>query len=192
MCVANIDILINQDWSAAIQKFEYLKNLIIDHPEIQGKRVGDYMVLYNFAAAGAIGFFSNLTTKKYSAASWSGKMVENILPWTSQLRKDLQGLNLAAIGLQSNFENLSAHNDSEEKHCKINYMLDDYSDITYVKNRGHLESYPSKKNTAWLIDTTKTHWVSNNTSTRYVFQLTFHQDFSEVKNWFDNRGSLIY
>jgi hypothetical protein len=197
--ISKIELQIDQDWNPLIQKFNYLKKILANFPEEKAKYIEGYKSYrYDFGDSGSIIFYDILTSTKKTASGWSGKLVENFLPWISRLKTDLSDLNLVAIGIQENLENLSIHADGQEssttvKHCKLNYIIDDYTDVTYVRdNHNNINNYCSTKNTAWLIDTTKPHWTENNTKPRYIFQLTFHQDFDEVNQWFKQKGKLYY
>jgi hypothetical protein len=197
--ISKIQFLIDHDWNTLIQKYQYLKKTLVNFPESKGKYIGGYNAFrYDFGPAGSIIYYDSLTQNKKAAGAISGTIVENFLPWVSKLKADLSELNLVSISFQENTENLLAHRDGQEnstitKHCKLNYILDNYTDVTYTQDdNGIINTYSSIKNTAWLIDTTKKHWTENNTRARYVFQLTFHRDYNEVSRWFDQKGKLHY
>jgi hypothetical protein len=197
--LSKIELLIEHDWNPLIQKYQYLKKTLANFPETNGKYIDGYKTFrYDLGESGSITYFDSLTQNKKGAGRISGPMVENFLPWISKLKEDLTDLNLVGVSLQENTEKLLAHRDGQEdltvtKHCNLNYILDDHTDITYVQDtQGNTKQYFSVKNTAWLLDTTKKHWTENNTRARYVFQLTFHQDYDEVARWFDQKGKLHY
>jgi hypothetical protein len=197
--ISKIELSIDHDWYPLIQKYQYLKKTLANFPENRGKYIDGYKTFrYDFGESGTVIYYDALTQNKKSAGSISGVIVENFLPWISKLKEDLADLNLASVGFQENTEKISAHRDGQEdstttKHCKLNYIIDDYTDITYAQDtQGNIEKYFSVKNTAWLLDTTTTHWTENNTQPRYLFQLTFHQDYNEVSRWFDQKGKLHY
>jgi hypothetical protein len=197
--ISKIELLIEHDWNPLIQKYQYLKKTLVNFPEHKGKYVDGYKTFrYDLGESGSIIYYDSLTQNKKGAGAIAGPMVENFLPWISKLKEDLTDLNLVSVSLQENTEKLLAHQDGQAdstitKHCKLNYILDDYTDITYAEDtQGNIAKYCSVKNTAWLLDTTKKHWTENHTRTRYVFQLTFHQAYDEVSQWFDQKGKLHY
>jgi hypothetical protein len=199
MSISKINLRIEQDWAPVIQKFDRVKNLLISYPTEKAKWIDGYKGFrYDFGQSGSFLFFDSITEHKKTAGALSGLMLENVLPWLSQLKIDFAELNLASAGIQGSVGKLLKHRDGQElietkKHCKLNYIIDDYTDITYVENdNNNISEYPSIKNTAWLIDTTKNHWVENNTGPRYIFQLTFHQAYNEVAEWLSNKEALIY
>jgi hypothetical protein len=197
--ISKIQFLIDHDWNPLIQKYQYFKKTLINFPESKGKYIdGCNEYRYDFGAAGSIIYYNSITQNKKAAGAISGAIVENFLPWVSKLKADFSELNLVAIAFQENTENLLAHRDGQEnhsttQHCKLNYILDNYTDVTYVQDdNGTVNTYSSIKNTAWLIDTTKKHWTENNTEPRYLFQLVFHQDYHKIAQWFNRNGPLHY
>jgi hypothetical protein len=60
-----------------------------------------------------------------------------------------------------------------------------------VDNDGETQSYPTKANTAWLVNTQKTHWVVNH-QPRHLFMLTFNRPFAEMLAWFRSKPAFHY
>jgi len=198
MTVSKIDLRIHQDWNPLIEKCDRIKNVLKNFSEEKAIRGGkNYGSLrYDFGESGSFMFFDDITTEKRTAGAMSGILVESFLPWINRLKEDLSDLNLVSVAFQFNAGNLRRHADANDdcvKECKVNYIIDDYTDKTYTDDlHGTVSNYPSVKNSAWLIDTSKYHWVTNNTKTRYIFQLAFHQDYDEVAEWFVRKGRLEY
>jgi len=199
MTISKINLTIEQDWAPVIQKFEHIKNLLKSYPTEKAKWIPGYNEFrYDFGQSGSFFFFDTITEHKKYAGVLSGLLLANVLPWISQLQTDLAELKLASTAIQGSVGGLAKHRDGQDsiettKHCKINYIIDNYTDITYSEDTdGNISNYPSIKNTAWLIDTTEYHWVEHNTGPRYIFQLTFHQSYKEVAEWFSIREPLIY
>jgi hypothetical protein len=151
---------------------------------------------FDFGNHGSLISFDHIVSGNDTAGAISGLLVETELPWVGKLKNDLAELNLVSIAFQRNFGSLAPHSDGQEHadtifHCALNYIIDDFDACTYVQDGNNILSYPSKKNTAWLLDTTKMHWVDGSAQ-RYVFQLRFHQKHSEVLDWFNCHPGLIY
>jgi hypothetical protein len=204
MIVSKIDILFDLDWDPVFKKFIYLKDLINKQPPTKSLTTTFGETRYDFGDNGSFMFYNNISNIKNSSGALTGRIIENLLPWQEQLKNDFKEINLTGIGLQWGIDDLLCHVDGVDDpgqelskaggihHCKLNYSLTDNDAITYAKNDdGSVETYPTVKNTAYLIDTTKPHWVKNS-STRFLFQLTFHEDFRKVNQWFSEHPGLSY
>jgi hypothetical protein len=195
MVISKINLKILQDWSSLIERFEYFNKLFLNTPKEKAKVWSEY-VRYDIGDYGSFTYY-NASVREIGGVI-SGAMVTTLLPWIDQMKNDLSELNLAGFAFQGNARDVSPHVDGQEssdtnKHCKLNYIIDNYDDKTYAKDdQGNVEFYPSHKDTAWLLDTTKNHWIAHNTRPRYIFQLSFHQDFEIVHDWFHSKGSLSY
>ena len=199
MTISKINLTLEQDWIPVIKKFEYLKNLLKDYSGDKGTWVNGYNEFrYDFGSHGSFMFFDSITADKKTAGIMTDNFLTTFLPWFNQMKEDLSPLNVASVGFQGNTGNLIKHKDGQEKinttkHCKLNYIIDDFTDVTYTQDDlNNIYTYPSTKNSAWLIDTTKEHWSDHNSGPRYIFQLAFHQDFNEVDAWFREKNALAY
>jgi hypothetical protein len=138
---------------------------------------------------------NELTEHSNVGGSISGPILESMLPWTKQLRKEMSEIDLSAIMFLECNQDMIPHADGKplgvSHHCRINYMINDCDSVTYVDNNGTIESYPTVAGTAWLLDVSKLHWVKNNQK-RHAFQLTFYKPFDEVLNWFNCHPNLSY
>lgn len=194
--LAKIDIKFIQDWSPLIKTYNKLNRVTEGKPK-SAKYIKNFKSYrFDFGSSGALVTFDSIVSGTDYASNVSGPMVENKLPWTNRLRQDMSDLNIAGITFQSNFGSLLPHIDGQEKdstnfHCKLNYIVDDFDACTYADDGDTILSYPSARDTAWLLDTTKRHWVNGN-GQRYIFQICFHQKYSEVLDWFNNHPNLIY
>jgi hypothetical protein len=201
MIVSKIDIFFHLDWDPVIKKFIYLKDLIINQPPTKSMVISFGETRYDFGSNGSLMFYNSISNTKNSSGSLTGRLIENFLPWQEKLKNDFKEIKLAGIGLQWGIDDLLCHADDPSgelrnagvtHHCKLNYLLTDNDAITYAKNDdGTIETYPTVKNAAYLIDTTKPHWVKNS-STRFLFQLTFHEEFEKVNQWFTEHPGLSY
>jgi hypothetical protein len=119
-----------------------------------------------------------------------------MLPWTTIFKKDLEHFNIS-LNFYASIGELKPHVDgysaeiAKNGHCRMNYILHDCNATSYVDNDGVIESYPSIGGNAYLLDTTKPHWVINNEK-RYVFQCVFYHPFDQVADWFDAHPNLVY
>lgn len=197
MLASKISITFKHDWSNLIKKYDYLKTLLNNSPKAKSKWVDAYKAeRFDFGESGSYVSFDTNTLIPGTASSLNGKIVENMIPWIDQLKNDLSELKLANIGFQGNYGSIERHNDNKDEsgmegHCKLNYIIDNSNTISYAERDGIVESYPSEKDTGWLLDTTTVHWVEGE-GQRYLFQLTFDQPFSEVLEWFEKHPNLVY
>ena len=196
MCVAKIDIKINQDWTPLINKFLNLKK-VIGSTEVKSTYIEGFGEnLYSFGDNGALIFYNQISVEKNTTGQLSGRMVENMLPWSKQLKTDLFGLNMASMGIQGNWDNITEHNDGQvdsaiNAHCKLNYAISTTDAMTYARNGNEIFSYPTIKDHAYLIDTTKNHWVECK-GVRFIFQIAFHESWETVYDWFSKHPGLRY
>jgi len=175
MVIAPINMQINYDWQPLLDKFQYMESLLSKKSPSELK--------FNFGSSGCFVFLDDLTKTPRTTGVLHGKMIEQFLKdWIENFKNDLMPLKVGGLGIQKNTEDLLTHVDvipGIDNHCKLNYIITDGNGITYVENDTAIEQYPTVKNTAWLIDTTKEHWVKNSQE-RYVFQIVFHNSFNEV------------
>jgi hypothetical protein len=194
--ISKINIKFVQDWSSLINKYQKFNQVWERNPSGVKFIKGYASRRYDFGDSGSLISFDPILAENSKATTANGKIIESQLPWVNKLKEDLSELNLAGITFQSNFGSLKPHSDPQEDpnnifHCKLNYIIDDFDACTYVKDGDTVMSYPSVKDTAWLLDTTKVHWVEC-TGQRYIFQVSFHQKYSEVLKWFNSHPDLIY
>jgi len=174
----------NQDWSLLKSKLDQTKAFCIKNPERGVWYEGVHSYRYDFGNFGSFMPFDVITANPNVAGCMSGLMVESSLAWAKQLRKDLAGLTISSISFQYNTEGLLRHVDGQydtsiKNHCKLNYMISDENYSTFIDTGKEILSHPTKKDTAWLIDTTLPHWVSGE-GTRYIFQVGFHDSYDTV------------
>jgi hypothetical protein len=199
--VKKINLVIHQDWSEVMFVNQSIRERVssgqLPDP-VWVEEYGDYK--YNFGNFGAIQFLDGLadhTTPKYSTSMFYGKMVESMLPWTKEIRNTFKELNIAGFTYYETAGNISPHIDgqingqAEQGHCRLNYIINDTDAVTYVDNNGNIESHGSESGSAWLIDTTKLHWVKNNQE-RQVFQITFHDPFKRVSDYLSGYPKLEF
>jgi hypothetical protein len=199
--IEKINLIIHQDWT----KLTDLTNRVL----VQGaegklpkgkfyEEYDDYR--YDLNTYGSVFFLDSLSdpgTPKYSSSMIGGKIVETLLPWSADCRKLFDGLNLVSFTYFVTKGNLAPHSDghlegqADEGHCRLNYIVNDTDAMTYVDNDGKIESYPSHANTAWLLDTTKTHWVVNS-QYRQVLQFNFSSSFDKVFNYISNLSKIEF
>lgn len=199
---AKLDLTINQDWSRIVNIYSTMREKWINNELKLDSRNEHWSTdYYNFGNLGSLISLDNRTEKRKQCCTLTGKIIESQLPWIKQLKEDLTELGLESIGIMGTTASISGHVDLHNPevdavgHCRIIYMINNSDTVTYVKNNQQVEHYPSDANTAWLLDTTKYHWVEKQSGTeeiRYVFQLTFYKQFSEVLEWFNNHPGLVY
>lgn len=184
MSCAQINLKItNYDWSKLINKLEQTRKFCMQHPEKKIYHSGTHDYRYNFNKIGSFSPFNNSTKIPFNAGCMAGLIVETEIPWINKLKEDIGIVN--SVSFQFNIESIARHVDGQDdpaitQHCKLNYMISDQDYVTYVDTGDKILSYPTKKDTAWLIDTSLPHWVHGQ-GTRYTFQLGFHVSFETAK-----------
>lgn len=197
MLATKISIKFQQDWSGLIAKYEHLKQLLNNNPNAKGKWIEAYKAnRYDFGASGSYLSFDSITEQPGMASTINGQIVEDLLPWIDQLKSDLSELSVANIGFQGNNGPLKRHTDGKVDsslvgHCKLNYCINNYDAISYVQRDDVVETYPSVKDGAYLLDTTAEHWVEA-VGQRYLFQISFDDPFEKVLAWFEQHPNLVY
>ena len=150
---------------------------------------------YHFGATGCFSTLDCVTETARDSALLSGAIVTAQLPWTAKLREDFAPLKIFNFDISGMTGSFKPHVDRKPgydgAHCRINYMLNDTAAVTYAQGKHGVESYPGHVHTAWLLDTTKTHWVDNSQS-RYIFQINLHEPYDTVCQWLDQHPGLAY
>lgn len=198
MVISKLDVKFNIDWQPLIDIYEETRALVTG-PQAPTPRWIDgwdeYM--YEFREDGEYSnfvFLNEVADHKSNVGLLTKGRVERLLPWCNKLREDMRELNIYGISIQGSIGNVAAHrdiDDSSSRHCKMNYIITQCDVKTYADNDGVIESYPSTKDTGWLLDTTKLHWVEGQ-GQRYVFQIFFHSPYERVLEWFKLHPNLVY
>jgi hypothetical protein len=195
--VTQVDLQINTNWNRLIDLFDSVNQKYKDNQLTDGIFVKEYNTMqYNFGELGCFISLDNLTDNPGESASLNGKILEHMLPCSQQIKHDLKDLDLVSMSILECTNDIHPHIDSQVQsdlpgQCRINYIIAGEDAVTFVDNDGQIESYRSIPGTAWLLDTTKLHWVKNS-SRRHLFQLTFYQPYQTVLNWFNQHPQLIY
>lgn len=202
IAAAKLDLTINQDWTRTISMYSTMKEKWANG-ELRLDSRNDHWDTdyYNFGELGSLISLDNRTKESKQCCSLTGKIVEMQLPWIKKLKEDCKDLELVSIGIMGTTASISRHKDlhnaevDAKGHCRIIYVINNSDTITYVENNNEVEHYTSTANTAWLLDTTKYHWVDKKSGPeeiRYVFQLTFYKSFNEVLKWFNDHPGMVY
>ncbi len=127
---------------------------------------------------------------------WSGKMVESLIPCTSELKEKAadSGILLQNFAYHCHYGNISKHVDSKElkdisfqkNQCNLNFIItsQDKQSISCFEHDDGIHYYTGKENSAYLMDSSVPHWVTNN-GFREIFQIRFHSSYDSVKNFFN-------
>ena len=194
--VAQINIKFNQDWSKIIDLLHHVQEKYNNGLLKQGQWIEEYMITrYDLGTMGSFIPLDSITKNPKTGSTINGLLLETLLPWSKKLKSDFRNSGLVSLAFLECCEDLEPHVDGQEPgivgHCRLNYIVYDCDSVTYLDNDGLIENYPSIGGTAWLVDTTKLHWVKNGEK-RYLFQLMFHRPFSEVYEWFEQHPNLTY
>ena len=191
-----VDLTISQDWSKLITLFDSLRTRWQNDQLENGVYVeesGDYH--YRFGNTGCFTTLNCVTKNAMNSALLSGAIVDSQLPWIRKLQQDFAPLTIANVDISGMTGSFDPHVDRRPNYngpqCRINYMLNETSAVTYAQGLDGVESYPGHVYTAWLLDTEKTHWVDNSES-RYIFQINFEESYNTVSQWLDQHPGLVY
>ena len=188
--IAKINLTINQNWEQLITVGKTLQAKAHAGKLPEANWIESYQdYRYDLNEFGSVQFFDPITDPtdpKFSTVSYCGKIVEGMLPWSRKFRQDFADLNLVTFTYLETAGNITKHCDRLDPetahlgHCRVIYVINDTNAVTYAELDGHIESYPSRAKTAWLLDTSKPHWIENN-QIRQVLQITFHEPFAKVQ-----------
>ena len=191
-----VDVAITQDWTKLIALFDSLRTRWQNNQLENGVLIpesGDCR--YYFGNTGCFTTLDCVTGHAQDSALLSGAIVDSQLPWIKQLEQDFAPLKIFNFDISGMTGSFTPHVDRKPghdgAHCRINYMLNNTAAVTYAQGLDGVESYPGRVHTAWLLDTTKTHWVDNSQS-RYIFQINFHESYDTVSHWLDQHPGLMY
>ena len=163
--LSKIDIKFINDWSLLIKKYQKFQRVLNAKPS-SGEYIEGYKTFrYDFGTSGSLVSYDSIVSGTDVASSANGKIVEAELPWIDKLKQNMSELNIQSVTFQSNFGSLNPHCDGQEESGTIFHCKLNY-----------------------IIDD---YWV-NGTGQRYIFQICFHQKYSEVLEWFNDHPGLVY
>jgi len=199
--IKNIDLLKNTDWSKVDKIAAHLFTKIKEgkYEEHVTHEAAYSADIYSIKNNGSVIANYNLTDGKPWLA-WCGHFLETMLPWSKNVKDHFLKNNLNFVNF-SYFEHdsyvkphIDGKKDSEKNagHCNINFIVacEDTNAHTWVKDGDTMLSYNSTPNTAWLLDTTKTHAIENN-GLRKIFQIKFHDSFDTIKTFIENNPDIL-
>jgi len=186
----DIPFAIDYDWSRMIRIYDVLiekhrsgffKNTTYRFPHIPDLEAHD------------IGKYGTIVTSRGLTPwedwyVWTGQLLDTVFPWTQTLKDRFSEHNIdfVDISLSRHFHSISQHIDrktagiAEDGHCNLNYIIESDPDArSYFESAEGTVCYPSPQNTAWLLDSSVSHWVENE-GPRIVFQLRFHSPYQLV------------
>ena len=199
--IKNIDLLKNTDWKkidkVASQLFIKIKEgKYEDHVTHEVAYNAD---IYSLKNNGSVIVNYGLTDGK-PWLNWCGHFLETMIPWSKNVKDLFLKNNLNFINF-SYFEHdsyVKPHIDGKKEneknlgHCNINFIVscEDTNARTWVRHEDITLSYNSIPDTAWLLDTTKTHAIENN-GLRKIFQIKFHDSFDIIKTFIEKNPDIL-
>jgi hypothetical protein len=180
-----LDLTIQQDWNAIID--QTLRLLALEE-KASSETVGasDHYLL------GQLGTISKHNPSKswYRVAS---PVVNRSMPWLVDWLDSMSELKPDDSCISFLRGNGKEHIDVPEMKTALNFIIanTDSEAFTWIRDGEIYETYPSKVNTAWLIDTQKLHGIEN-VGERWSLSIHFNEEYEVVKSWFDNRPNLKY
>lgn len=185
-----VHIKINADWTKAINLFEKGLDILENRSELITKeyKFSDYGYHYEIAHNMSIAHVTNGSPDWYGT---NGPLVLASMPWVKTMMEDMEELNplfpsfnrLVGPGLE--------HVDQPTTLTALNYFIADGTAITTVSDGSDVETYPTKKDTGWLLDIQKPHRIDN-TETRIWLNIRFGKPIDVCYNWFCKHPNLVY
>lgn len=129
--------------------------------------------------------------------AWCGRLVEAMVPELRSIADDMRadGLESGTVTYNRIHGPIGRHRDGKESgqaprgQCNINYIIgctDDRAQTHAERRDGTVQSYPSRPNTAWCLDTSVPHWVECQGEREFV-QICVHEPLDRVVRWFQER-----
>jgi hypothetical protein len=201
--ITQIDLNIFQNWTKILSYYDVIDDKWTKD-KLQHKNVATVgktnIEMFDLGALGSLQPLDMLTKDTKSLSFLHGKILDSNLTWLAQLKKDFIDLKLSSVCLCKSRlgSDVQRHKDINhdlqinQEICKLNYILNDSTAMTYVDNNGVSQSYPTKSNTAWLLDVTNDHWLQANGGQLYMLQLCFYVSYNEALEWFKKHPNLSY
>lgn len=180
-----VNLRIIHDWGKTKKVFDQL-TLLESKVNLEEYGASDH---YDLKSLGTI-------SKHRPSNNWyrlSGPAINNTMPWLRSaldLMKELEPDDGAISKLVGNG---AEHTDLPQLKSAVNYIFDnsDKSAYTIVKGAECDITYPSKINTAWILNTQAPHQIVNN-GTRWTLSIHFGADFDVVNDWFNCNNNLVF
>lgn len=206
--VKNSTLLTEFDWERTQYIFQELWNLV-SAGDMKDRFYYDEDYKANTYSLGNYGgVIENFSLTRGSPwITWTGPLLESVIPWTTDLKNKLQnsGLDFVNFTYTRHLVDIDKHIDGKSKseridilnsgqgHCNINYMIycENPDSYTYVEDeKGNRSTYQSTPGTAWLLQTDVPHGVVNK-GRREAFQIKFHSSFDKVKHWLEKNPDFL-
>lgn len=127
--------------------------------------------------------------------SWTGALLEQLLPFAQDLRIKFEnnGLKFCNFVYFQHTANIDKHVDGKQSNelgalynqCNVNYVISSHDShaASYFEDNLNTHVYYSTPGQAWLINSGVPHWV-NNSGLREIFQIKFHDSHDRVQEYF--------
>jgi hypothetical protein len=151
-------------------------------------KYSDYGYHYELGSTGTVSHITNGSAEWYSV---TGKLIESTMRFLPLMLDDLADLDPTFASINYMVGNGAEHRDHESQQTGFNYFFADCDSTTYARNADICESYPSVKDTGWILDIQQLHSISN-TNERIWFNLRFGKPFAYCRDWFADHLVLTY
>jgi hypothetical protein len=180
-----VNLEINQDWAPILARTNKMFALE-DKAKIEPFGDADHYVL------GSMGTISKhkLSKKWYRLTS---PIINKSMPWVDAMLTSMEKLKPDDGCISYLNGSGGQHIDFPHLPTSLNFIISstDTSAFTWVQDDDTYETYPSEVNTAWLLNTQKTHGIENS-GERWCFSIHFGEPYHTVKEWFDAHPNLKY
>ena len=179
--IYQIPFTINQDWTVVKSLVNRSIDFVNDPTKVtEVINNGPYLKTYMLGPNLSVSHVNNGSEYWYML---NGSIILNSLKWLPGMIERFKDLDVVDIHLNKLINAGVPHIDTPESLTALNYFFNTSNAITYVKHDNIVESYPTVKNTGWLLDIQKLHWIEN-TEPRTWFSIRFGKSFDYCKDWF--------
>jgi hypothetical protein len=183
---SRVSLTIEHDWKTTIDKFHKLSKLEKNSIESYSYGNSQHFEL------GSLGNISKHTPSDH----WyrlSGIVLHKTMPWLTDMLSLMKEIKPNDGEISYIKGNGAAHIDLPHMQTALNYIFynSDSSAYTWVEHDGKKEKYISEVNTAWLLDTQKTHGIENS-GDRWTLSIHFNTDYKTAREWFNDHPNLQF
>lgn len=183
-------IRIVNDWSKTIQVLEHSVELVTSNSPRITKRYqySDYGYHYEIGNTGTVSHVTNGSSYWYAVA---GPVIESTMRFLPMLREDLAELEPTFATVNILVGDGAEHKDQNNQLTGFNYFITTTNSTTHVRDSETEESYPSVRDTGWILDIQQRHRISN-TDRRIWFNMRFGKPFDYCRDWFADQLVMVY
>lgn len=197
-----VDLTIHQNWNKVRSLYQSIlaKKEANTFPNKNFLETGQAK-LYNIGSYGSLIYEdSDMLSKDWG--NLTGKILYQTLPWFNHAQRIFADLNFYSCNWSVGHTNIRRHCDgkpdkeSSLSFCNLNFIVscEDPTAVTLsydASDPNIVSSYPSKPNTAWLLDPNLPHEVKNS-GLREILQFKFLNSYDNVAKFLNQTGPIVF